>query len=89
LGGRQIVKQEVAKVQTKLAEAEKQLVDERAARAADQATIEQLKLTIAKMQRDQYGAKSEHSERLLAALIVGLISSSNVIYLTFVVSDSW
>ena len=43
--GRQIVKQEVAKVQSKLTEAEKQLADERAARAADHATIEQLKLS--------------------------------------------
>ncbi len=62
--GRQILKQEVAKVQSKLAEAEKKLFAERAARAEDQAIIEQLKLTITKMQRDQYGAKSEHSVRL-------------------------
>jgi len=62
----------LAATQAKLIEAEDRLATtqselkaERAGRSGDQTLIAHLKLTIAKMQRDRFGPKSERSARFL------------------------
>jgi transposase len=51
--------------QALLTDAEEKLASERARRTEDQSLISHLKLTIAKMQRERFGARSERSARLL------------------------
>ena len=62
----------LAAMQTRLMEAESklaltqsELASERAGRSADQTLIAHLKLTIAKLQRDRFGQRSERTARLL------------------------
>ena len=55
----------LAAMQTKLLEAEDQLAAERSTQQANEALIAHLKLTIAKMQRDRFGQRSERTARLL------------------------
>lgn len=59
-----IAQQQVAAITAKYEESERKLAAERLARAEDAAIIERLKLQIAKLKHDKYGAKSERSERL-------------------------
>jgi transposase len=55
----------LAATQAKLDKAEELLAAERAGRSADQTLIAHLKLTIAKLQRDRFGPRSERTARLL------------------------
>ncbi|MGO9547858.1 MAG: IS66 family transposase [Rhodomicrobium sp.] len=55
----------LAATQAKLLEAEDQLAVERAGRSADQTLVAHLKLTIARLQHDRFGPRSERTARLL------------------------